>query len=153
MPPTITSYSWSGSLPGYILVAVGEPETIPTGSASLCREHLSVYTANQDLRGLEIRTSKYKCAAAELDTQAIVSSYLEGDISSKQRQPSCFLRIVLPNQMTIESLRRSGRSCSNILFFRCRDSRGDCVRDACLHSSRWRQHRCLPSREVPQFIH
>ena len=52
-----------------ILVAVGEPETIPTGSASLCREHLSVYTANQDLRGLEIRksgleirTSKYKCA-------------------------------------------------------------------------------------------
>ena len=55
-----------------ILVAVGEPETIPTGSASLCREHLSVYTANQDLRGLEIRTSKYKCAAAELDTQAIV---------------------------------------------------------------------------------
>ena len=52
--------------------AQGKPETIPTGSASLCTEHLSVYTANQDLRGLEIRTSKYKCAAAELDTQAIV---------------------------------------------------------------------------------
>ena len=67
MPPTITSYSWSGSLPGYILVAVGEPETIPTGSASLCREHLSVYTANQDLRGLEIRTTgKYKYAALSL---------------------------------------------------------------------------------------
>ena len=50
-----------------ILVAVGEPETIPTGSASLCREHLSVYTANQDLRGLEIRTTgKYKYAALSL---------------------------------------------------------------------------------------
>ena len=48
------------------------PKPSPLGSGWLCTEHLSVYTANQDLRGLEIRTSKYKCAAIELDTQAIV---------------------------------------------------------------------------------
>ena len=65
-PPTITSYSRPTRK---LWRTRNHPHQ---GSGWLCTEHLSVYTANQDLRGLEIRTSKYKCADAELDTQAIV---------------------------------------------------------------------------------
>ena len=134
-PPTITSYSRPTRK---LWRTRNHPHQ---GSGWLCTEHLSVYTANQDLRGLEIRTSKYKCAAAELDTQPIV--LLSG---KRQKQLGCFRSIVSlwllirRSYQMLTQRKKLFQPPQDPPFFRCRgDSHGDCVGDILSHNSsrRW----------------